>query len=81
MDTVAHGRLKMFEHLCVCLKIYGSFCLLGQQNQSRAAWPSLFTSARGGKTWCSKDTMSPEAQQQNLDGKVFKKRGKPAGKR
>lgn len=32
MDTVAHGRLKMFEHLCVCLKIYGSFCLLGQQN-------------------------------------------------
>lgn len=30
VDTAVHGCLKMFEHLCVCFKIYGSFCSLGQ---------------------------------------------------
>lgn len=32
VDTAVHGRLKMFEHLCVCFEIYGSFCSLGQQS-------------------------------------------------
>lgn len=32
VDTAVHGRIKMFEHLCVCFKIYGSFCSLGQRS-------------------------------------------------